>query len=72
MEGNLPRKLKETIALLVSQDNGCDYCIEAHSENLRSLGDAETTLQAIRDGHLEKAGFDERGHPARHAHAQGQ
>lgn len=60
MEGSLPRKLKEAIALLVSQDNGCDYCIKAHSGGLKSLGVGDDELSAIRDGRLEDAGFGEK------------
>lgn len=60
MEGSLPRKLKEVIALLVSQDNGCDYCIRAHSGALKSLGVGDDELAAIREGRLEEAGFDEK------------
>lgn len=62
MEGSLPRKLKETIALLVSQDNGCDYCIKAHSGALRALRVGDDELAAIREGRLEEAGFEEREH----------
>lgn len=60
MEGALPRKLKEAIALLVSQDNGCEYCIRAHSMALKSLGVDEDTLGRIREGRLEAAGFEDR------------
>lgn len=60
MEGALSRKLKEVIALLVSQDNGCDYCIRAHSMALQSLGVDETTIKTIRDGELQEAGFEDR------------
>ncbi len=60
MEGALPRKLKETIALLVSQDNGCEYCIRAHSMALQSLGVDDDTLKAIRDGKLQEADFSDR------------
>lgn len=60
MQGALSRKLKEVIALLVSQDNGCEYCIQAHSGALRSLGVDERTLEAIREGALAEAGFEDR------------
>ena len=30
MGGSLSRQLKEAIAVLVSRDNGCDYCVAAH------------------------------------------
>lgn len=57
MQGSLPRTLKETIALLVSQDNGCEYCIHAHSAVLKSLGVTNNVLASIRNGALEKADF---------------
>ncbi len=38
MEGGLSRKVKETIAVLVSKDNGCDYCVAAHSAALGAIG----------------------------------
>jgi len=38
LEGNLSRVVKETIAVAVSSDNGCDYCVTHHSMALRSLG----------------------------------
>ncbi|MGK7877231.1 MAG: carboxymuconolactone decarboxylase family protein [Xenococcaceae cyanobacterium] len=55
--GHLSRKLKEIIALLVSQDNGCHYCVRAHSQALKALGVTEAELDAIYDGHLEKIGL---------------
>ena len=60
MEGALPRKLKEVIALLVSQDNGCDYCIRAHSGALKGLGVEDDELAKIREGRLKEAGFDDK------------
>ncbi len=30
-EGVLPGDIRERIALLVAQDNGCDYCLSAHT-----------------------------------------
>ena len=60
MEGELPRRLKETIALLVSQDNGCRYCVASHSAALQRLGVDNDTLATIRAGRLEDADFDAR------------
>ncbi|MEM6590623.1 MAG: peroxidase-related enzyme [Cyanobacteria bacterium P01_C01_bin.73] len=57
MGGNLPRRLKEAIALLVSQDNGCQYCVQAHSAALRSLKVSEETLALISQGNLAAAEF---------------
>lgn len=62
MEGGpLARRLKEIIALLVSQDNGCEYSIQAHSANPRFLGVDEAMLQDIRECELENAGFAQKG-----------
>lgn len=58
--GQLPAKLKQTIALLVSQDNSTDYCIKAHSQILLDMGLAETELEQIRSGNLEKVGFSDK------------
>lgn len=37
-QGVLSRKVKEVIALLVSRDNDCSYCVSAHTKALRSIG----------------------------------
>ncbi len=47
MEGILSRKTKEAIALLVSQDNGCKYCVAAHSGALKSIGISEDEIKKI-------------------------
>lgn len=60
MEGNLPRQVKETIALLVSQDNGCEYCIAAHSGALKKLGVSDTDLETIREGKLEDLDYEDK------------
>lgn len=38
LQGTLPPTLKETIAVAISHDNACNYCVEHHSRNLVSLG----------------------------------
>ncbi len=48
MEGALSRKTKEAIALLVSKDNGCKYCVTAHSGALKAIGVNEEEI-----GHIE-------------------
>lgn len=58
MGGSLPRKLKESIALLVSQDNDCEYCVVDHSGALESVGVDKATIEQIRAGALREAGFD--------------
>ena len=60
MEGALPRKAKEVIALLVSQDNGCEYCIKAHSGALQSLGVGDDELAAIRAERLDETDLDDK------------
>lgn len=37
-EGRLSPRLKNAIATMVSQDNGCDYCVAHHKRMLRMLG----------------------------------
>ncbi|MDB5342313.1 MAG: alkylhydroperoxidase like protein AhpD family [Schlesneria sp.] len=44
--GSLTAKQRQQIALAVSQDNGCDYCLAAHSTIARSVG---LTADQIRD-----------------------
>lgn len=48
MQGALSRELKEGIALVVSADNGCDYCVVHHSAALQGLGVADETVETIR------------------------
>lgn len=57
MAGRLPRKVKETIALLVSKDNECQYCVKAHSAALRTLKVDAKILEKILEGNLNAAGF---------------
>ncbi len=57
--GRLKRKVRETIALLVSTDNGCKYCIVAHSKALKTLGVSEEELQAINKD-IDHADFSEK------------
>jgi uncharacterized peroxidase-related enzyme len=38
VEGVLARKVKESIAVLISKDNSCRYCIAAHEGALQSIG----------------------------------
>lgn len=47
MEGGLSRKVKETIAVLVSKDNGCDYCVAAHRAALRAIGLSREAIAGI-------------------------
>ena len=36
--GRLSPELKNAIAVIVSSDNGCDYCVAHHKRNLKQLG----------------------------------
>jgi len=56
MTGRVPRKTKEAIALLVSRDNGCDYCVAAHTGALRSIGVSPQEIATI-ETDLEQAAF---------------
>lgn len=56
MQGSLSRKLKETIAVTVSRDNSCAYCVSAHTAALKSIGVADTELKAIEED-LDKTDF---------------
>lgn len=47
LNGVVRRKTKEIIALLVSQDNGCTYCVVAHTLALKSLGMAGREIDAM-------------------------
>jgi len=48
--GRVPRTWKETIAVTISLDNGCPYCVDAHSSLLHSAGGAKTTWALRREG----------------------
>ncbi|MDT8409753.1 MAG: peroxidase-related enzyme [Wenzhouxiangellaceae bacterium] len=57
----LDKAFAEAIGVLVSQSNGCDYCVEHHTAGMRRhLNDAERAgawLHALESGQLESA-FD--------------
>ena len=57
MAGSLRRKVKETIAVLVSKDNSCSYCVAAHTAALQSLGMTKEQIAALEHG-LDGADFD--------------
>ncbi len=59
MEGRIPRKAKEAIALLVSKDNGCDYCVAAHTGALLSIGVTPEEIAVI-ETDIELAAFTEK------------
>lgn len=52
--GNVERELKETVAVAVSQENGCDYCAASHRESLvEVLGLPTDRVDAIRSGSFD-------------------
>jgi len=54
LAGALSRKAKEAIALLVSRDNGCQYCVAAHTGALRAIGVGDAEIARI-ETDLERA-----------------
>ena len=59
MQGNLSRKTKEAIAVLVSKDNSCSYCVAAHTVALKSIGVTEEEIAMI-ENDIEKSDFTEK------------
>jgi uncharacterized peroxidase-related enzyme len=60
-EGRLAPRLKEAIAVAVSGDNGCEYCISVHSRALQALGASEAAVADLTaDAEGIPEGFDER------------
>ena len=55
-EGVLSPKVKQTIAVLVSRDNGCAYCVAAHTGALKAIGVPDEEIRAI-ETDLERAEF---------------
>ncbi len=49
MSGNLRREVKEAIALLVSKDNSCAYCVAAHTAVLRAVGMTEEQIVSLEE-----------------------
>ena len=53
-EGTLSGDIRERIALLVAEENGCDYCLSVHSylaTNVARISDSE--ISQARNGHSE-------------------
>ena len=59
MGGELTRKTKESIAVLVSKDNSCSYCVGAHVMMLRSIGVTAEEVARI-ESDFESAGFTDK------------
>ncbi|MDD5760423.1 MAG: peroxidase-related enzyme [Desulfobulbaceae bacterium] len=55
-EGALSQKTKQAIAVLVSRDNGCAYCVAAHTGALRAMGISEDEIKTIEED-LSQANF---------------
>ncbi len=59
LTGLLSRKTKETIAMLVSKENACDYCYKSHSFMLMNCGISRDDI-AVLEEDLEKSDFSEK------------
>ncbi len=59
MQGTLSRKTKEAIAVLVSKDNSCSYCVAAHTSALKSIGVTEEEIEII-ENNIEASEFTEK------------
>jgi AhpD family alkylhydroperoxidase len=53
--GLLPAALRERIALLSAETNGCDYCLSAHSVLGAGAGLSAAAIEAARGGEAEDA-----------------
>ena len=60
LQGNISRQGKESIALLVSLDNGCNYCVAAHRQALFKLGFSKEQIEAIVDSKLTEIGLEKK------------
>ena len=54
-EGELPGPVREQIALLVSQKNGCDYCLSAHTAIGKQMGLSDEEATDARRGKADDA-----------------
>lgn len=52
MQGRLSRLTKETIALVVSHDNGCTYCVAAHTAAMKHMGMTGEQIDGLAGGNL--------------------
>jgi uncharacterized peroxidase-related enzyme len=48
-KGKLRAKARESIALLVAQENGCDYCLSAHTVLGKGAGLSDEDVRAARE-----------------------
>jgi uncharacterized peroxidase-related enzyme len=56
MQGSLSPKTKQTIAVLVSKGNACQYCVAAHKGALKSIGVSDEEVGRI-ETDIAKADF---------------
>lgn len=47
MRGGLPRELKESIAVVVSAANSCNYCVASHSMALSTMGFSQKRINDL-------------------------
>lgn len=59
MGGELPRELKESIAVVVSAANVCNYCVAAHSMALTMMGFSKEKIDAMTKN-IERAEMSQR------------
>ena len=57
--GELPRPLKEMIAIVVSRANSCNYCVAAHGMMLQQLGFSKDHVKALEED-IDRADVSER------------
>ena len=48
-ESSIPRTLKESIAVVVSNANSCNYCTQAHSMLLQLMGFDEQKINDLKN-----------------------
>lgn len=58
-ESTIPRRLKELLAVVVSETNACQYCIDRHSSVLSALGFDEGLIGELRRDHTNTSLSDE-------------
>jgi AhpD family alkylhydroperoxidase len=47
LQGNVPEKTHQLVHLRVSQINGCSFCVELHSRELREAGEPDERIWAV-------------------------
>jgi uncharacterized peroxidase-related enzyme len=53
--GGLPPKLREQIALAVGEQNGCEYCVSAHTAIGKLMGLADREIEEAREARSQSA-----------------